>query len=146
MEDWRRDQAVRYAQRMLSTCEPCPEAECGAQVCGDEEKRNHVRFHKQVRGLVEERDKLRGRLTMLEEKMLGGNEELQQAIQALQGFAQDKNKIQNRLTMLEQSLIAERDRLTSIEESAKDLDKRLKHLEPPVDIPTDIIPDIDKKE
>jgi hypothetical protein len=45
--DWRIEQVRKFAREMMTNCDQCPQG-CGAMVCGNEQRKTHKQFHKQL--------------------------------------------------------------------------------------------------
>lgn len=106
-DDWRQDKANTFARWMTTNCEPCPVVECGAMVCGDEQKEMHRLWHE---GINTDRVALRDRQEEVEDTFIVTRDQINDALAI---FDTDRTALRNRLTLIEGQLATANSQLTA---------------------------------
>lgn len=66
--DWRREELTSFAREMMINCEPCPEG-CSAMVCGNDQKKTHKQFHKDLDDNKKDKNEIKQRLDDIEDRL-----------------------------------------------------------------------------
>lgn len=94
-DEWRRDMANQYSRWLVGNCVPCPFAECGSLVCGEDQKEKHAAWHNSINS---DRGTLKDRQTQVEGTFIQTRDAVNAALANLHT---DRSAIQTRLATLE---------------------------------------------
>jgi chromosome segregation ATPase len=121
-DKWRQDKANEYARWLMGNCVPCPVVECGAMVCGDEQKEQHLTWHESIN---DDRTTLRARQTEVEGTFTVTRAQVNATLATLNA---DRTALQNRLTLLEGKFTAANAQLADIATRLSSVETRVTNL------------------